>query len=438
MAARRHFDSRNKFSSALTIHRDPRTGQVTGGSVFTKGAPEVVLERCTATRAAATGLSPPPSPRPSPRPSPGSSPAPEGSAASLSSRSSPGRSVRFAAGSHSGAGVGPSPPGSPKAPGQPFGPPLLAPLDAAGRLEVVERVVGPYADAALRTLALASRTLSAAEATLLLQTRGAAPTPGGQSSSPARAAGRGGGGGGGGEATLELSAADWDRLDAGLTLEAVVGIQDPLRPNAERAVATCQAAGIAVRMVTGDNLATAVAIARSAGILPRARACAAAPAAPEVMTGPYFRTTYADLIARATAAAAAGGEGGGAAVDVPARARRELQVSPSWPQPPPLSFSPVLLPCSSPLFFSPALFQRCTEAEAPCRCPPSSFRTSLLLGYFSFFSSRSTIGASLCRPSGCWRARAPATSMAWCASCAPLATWWASLETASTMHPPSR
>lgn len=52
-----------------------------------------------------------------------------------------------------------------------------------------------------------------------------------------------------------------------LTLDALVGIVDPLRGDVVDAVKTCQAAGIFVRMVTGDNLETANAIAKQAGIL---------------------------------------------------------------------------------------------------------------------------------------------------------------------------
>ncbi|GAV76175.1 E1-E2_ATPase domain-containing protein/Cation_ATPase_C domain-containing protein/Cation_ATPase_N domain-containing protein/Hydrolase domain-containing protein/CaATP_NAI domain-containing protein [Cephalotus follicularis] len=51
------------------------------------------------------------------------------------------------------------------------------------------------------------------------------------------------------------------------TLIAVVGIKDPVRPGVKEAVRTCLAAGITVRMVTGDNINTAKAIARECGIL---------------------------------------------------------------------------------------------------------------------------------------------------------------------------
>ncbi|XP_021724180.1 putative calcium-transporting ATPase 11, plasma membrane-type isoform X2 [Chenopodium quinoa] len=53
----------------------------------------------------------------------------------------------------------------------------------------------------------------------------------------------------------------------GYTLVAVVGIKDPVRPGVTEAVQTCLAAGITVRMVTGDNINTAKAIARECGIL---------------------------------------------------------------------------------------------------------------------------------------------------------------------------
>ncbi|XP_055809063.1 putative calcium-transporting ATPase 11, plasma membrane-type [Solanum dulcamara] len=55
--------------------------------------------------------------------------------------------------------------------------------------------------------------------------------------------------------------------DSGYTLVAVVGIKDPVRPGVKNAVKTCLAAGITVRMVTGDNIKTAKAIAKECGIL---------------------------------------------------------------------------------------------------------------------------------------------------------------------------
>lgn len=59
----------------------------------------------------------------------------------------------------------------------------------------------------------------------------------------------------------------FDDLFKDMTLLAIVGIRDPLREGVKASVARCQAAGITVRMVTGDNLLTAKAIARECGIL---------------------------------------------------------------------------------------------------------------------------------------------------------------------------
>ncbi|XP_068662451.1 putative calcium-transporting ATPase 11, plasma membrane-type [Aristolochia californica] len=51
------------------------------------------------------------------------------------------------------------------------------------------------------------------------------------------------------------------------TLIAIFGIKDPVRPGVREAVKTCLDAGIVVRMVTGDNINTAKAIAKECGIL---------------------------------------------------------------------------------------------------------------------------------------------------------------------------
>lgn len=50
---------------------------------------------------------------------------------------------------------------------------------------------------------------------------------------------------------------------------AIVGIEDPLRDGVVEAVHKCQQAGIFVRMVTGDNMATAKSIAKKCGIYTR-------------------------------------------------------------------------------------------------------------------------------------------------------------------------
>lgn len=53
----------------------------------------------------------------------------------------------------------------------------------------------------------------------------------------------------------------------GYTCIGIVGIKDPVRPGVKESVAICRSAGITVRMVTGDNITTAKAIARECGIL---------------------------------------------------------------------------------------------------------------------------------------------------------------------------
>lgn len=81
-----------------------------------------------------------------------------------------------------------------------------------------------------------------------------------------------------------------------LTFLGLFGIKDPLRPGVAHAVAQCLRAGVCVRMVTGDNLRTARAIAINAGIVSAedARTC--------VFEGPEFRklsnTEMANVVPR--------------------------------------------------------------------------------------------------------------------------------------------
>jgi Ca2+-transporting ATPase len=73
---------------------------------------------------------------------------------------------------------------------------------------------------------------------------------------------------------------DGDEHETGLVWDGFVGIRDHLRENIPESVATCQRAGIRVRMVTGDNPETAKAIAAESGILQGG----------SVMTGSAFRS----------------------------------------------------------------------------------------------------------------------------------------------------
>ncbi|XP_042884673.1 plasma membrane calcium-transporting ATPase 2-like isoform X1 [Penaeus japonicus] len=63
---------------------------------------------------------------------------------------------------------------------------------------------------------------------------------------------------------------DWENMDetvTNLTLLAILGVEDPVRPEVPEAIHLCQRAGITVRMVTGDNINTARSIATKCGIL---------------------------------------------------------------------------------------------------------------------------------------------------------------------------
>ena len=58
----------------------------------------------------------------------------------------------------------------------------------------------------------------------------------------------------------------FEEAECGLTLLGLVGLIDPPREDSLTAVAECQAAGIQVKMITGDHAGTAAAIARQLGL----------------------------------------------------------------------------------------------------------------------------------------------------------------------------
>ncbi|XP_053310350.1 plasma membrane calcium-transporting ATPase 4 isoform X2 [Spea bombifrons] len=104
----------------------------------------------------------------------------------------------------------------------------LGPFKSRDRDEMVKKVIEPMACDGLRTICLAYRDFPA----------GTEP--------------------------------DWDNegnILSDLTCISVVGIEDPVRPEVPEAIQMCQRAGITVRMVTGDNINTARAIATKCGIL---------------------------------------------------------------------------------------------------------------------------------------------------------------------------
>ncbi len=127
------------------------------------------------------------------------------------------------------------------------------PLDAEGR-SAAAGSVDALAAQGMRVLALASRRLSENE---VLR----APTSGDRADD-AGASGASGASG--------AEVAEPDRWIGELTLEALVGIVDPARPEAGAAIALCQQAGISVKMITGDHAITAAAIAARLGIEGRA------------------------------------------------------------------------------------------------------------------------------------------------------------------------
>ncbi|XP_024966655.1 calcium-transporting ATPase 8, plasma membrane-type-like [Cynara cardunculus var. scolymus] len=85
--------------------------------------------------------------------------------------------------------------------------------------------------------------------------------------------------------TDEDELAQWELPEGDLVLLAIVGLKDPCRPGVREAVELCVKAGVKVRMVTGDNLQTARAIALECGIL----ASNADATEPNLIEGKSFR-----------------------------------------------------------------------------------------------------------------------------------------------------
>ncbi len=88
-------------------------------------------------------------------------------------------------------------------------------------------------------------------------------------------------------------AIEHDDVAGGLTFLGLQGMMDPPRPEAIAAVAKCQSAGIAVKMITGDHAKTADAIAQKIGI------AGSADGAPAVTGSELEQVTDADLPALA-------------------------------------------------------------------------------------------------------------------------------------------
>ena len=58
-----------------------------------------------------------------------------------------------------------------------------------------------------------------------------------------------------------------EEAEKDLIMLGLVGIEDPVRAEVPQAIKDCNKAGIVVRMVTGDNMRTAAAIAKKCGII---------------------------------------------------------------------------------------------------------------------------------------------------------------------------
>jgi magnesium-transporting ATPase (P-type) len=82
-------------------------------------------------------------------------------------------------------------------------------------------------------------------------------------------------------------------LGGGLEFLGIMGFLDPPRPEAVAAVAECRSAGIAVKMITGDHVDTAVAIGRQLGLGPGDGG------RPEAMTGAEVDALSDSELARA-------------------------------------------------------------------------------------------------------------------------------------------
>src|SRR5262249_24951403 len=85
-----------------------------------------------------------------------------------------------------------------------------------------------------------------------------------------------------------------DALETGLVFDGFVAIRDPLRDDVREAVDRCRGAGIEVKMITGDNVETARAIACDIGLVERRDAPFDTDDAP-IYTSPKFNELHQQL-----------------------------------------------------------------------------------------------------------------------------------------------
>jgi len=101
-------------------------------------------------------------------------------------------------------------------------------------------------------------------------------------------------------AAPEGAALAFSDVEHGYTMLALLGIADPPRAEAVRAVADCHAAGIRVKMITGDHAGTAATIARMIGIDDAPKPINEHPSPPSIITGAEMAAIAdSDLSARA-------------------------------------------------------------------------------------------------------------------------------------------
>jgi Ca2+-transporting ATPase len=89
-----------------------------------------------------------------------------------------------------------------------------------------------------------------------------------------------------------------ESLEVGLVFAGFVAIRDPLRDDVKAAVAQCRAAGISVKMITGDNVETARAIAYDAGLIERREAAIDTPGAVVLTSAKFNELSDEELKAR--------------------------------------------------------------------------------------------------------------------------------------------